>query len=154
MAERRDAERENIAGHLAYELSMLWASAKAMGQAVPAVNYCVVEAFALHARNVTDFFYCDTPQKDDVVAAHFFSDPAEWPKVRPAMPALLEEARRRANKEVSHLTYARLLVAPDARAWPTREIIAALDPALRAFCERADLLPERVRLLRYRELLP
>jgi hypothetical protein len=148
------ADRTAIAEHLWYELTMLWGAAAAIAPA-PSTIYrnCAVEAFALHARNLIDFFY-SAPQRDDVAAAHFFSNPEEWLQRRPLRPPLLEDAKGRANKEVSHLTYGRLLVTPETKPWPTGEIVAALDAALRAFCDSADLLPERLRLLKYREFLP
>lgn len=151
---RTETERNAIADHLTYELAMLWRAPRAI-ESAPDVTLrnCAIEALALHARNLIDFFYTD-PQKDDVAAAHFFSDPNSWPLKRPTCPDILETVKTRANKEVSHLTYARLLVPPDARHWPAQELLEALDAALKVFCDNADLLPERVRLLRYRELLP
>lgn len=93
-----EAERDAIAGHLKYEFQMLCASANAMGQANAILNNCVVESFALHARNLIDFFYTP-PQKDDVVAAHFFGKPNVWVAVRPEMAQILEVAKGRANRE-------------------------------------------------------
>lgn len=151
---RSEAERVQIADHLMYELAMLWGSSRLLGStSSKALNNTVVEAVALHARNLIDFFYTE-PKQDDVAAIHFFSDPLVWPQVRPACPTILQEAKTRANKEISHLTYTRLLVTPEAKEWPVADIIRALDVALNAFCDHADLLPERIRLLRYRELLP
>lgn len=151
---RSEAERTAIAEHLTYELSMLWAMAQAIGR-VPAggLGNAVIEAFALHARNVVDFFFT-APQHDDVAAEQFFTEQRKWAAIRPALSPLLEASRRRANKEVSHLTYSRLLVSPENKPWPAAEIVAALDPTVHLFCQHADLLPESVKLLRYRELLP
>jgi hypothetical protein len=148
-----EAQRAAIADHLAYELQMLWASAAAMGQANRILNNCVVQSFALHARNLIDFFYT-APQKDDVVAAHFFSKPDGWHAVSPAIAPILATAKTRANKEISHLTYSRCSVAPEDKPWPATGIVSALDKVLAVFCEHADLLPDPVRILRYRELLP
>ena len=151
---RSEAERVQIADHLMYELAMLWGTSRLLGSSSSKVlNNSVVEGMALHARNLIDFFYT-APQQDDVAATHFFSDPHVWPRVRPACPTVLQEAKTRANKEISHLTYTRLLVTPDDKEWPVGAIIEALDAALDVFCERADLLPERIKLLRYRDLLP
>jgi len=148
-----EAQREAITAHLTYELQMLWASSAAMGQANRTVNNCVVESFALHARNIIDFFYTP-PQKDDVVAAHFFSTHGAWSAVCPTIAPILETAKGRANKEISHLTYTRCAVAPEDKPWPAPDIVSALDRVLAVFCEHADLLPDPVRILRYRELLP
>lgn len=118
------------------------------------VHNALVESFALHARNMVDFFYNDSPQPDDAVASQFFSNPLMWQTVRPPLTADLQTAKARANKEISHLTYARLLVAPSQKSWPVDSIVRDIDAVLATFCENADLLPERVKLLRYRQLLP
>src|SRR5205809_3763006 len=103
---------------------MLWGAAKAIGSAPSTtLKNCAIESFALHARNLIDFFYTPPAKADDVVAAHFFTDPGAWDSHRPACPAALGDAKGRANKEVSHLTYGRLLVAPDKKQWPVDEIV-------------------------------
>jgi hypothetical protein len=150
------SERQRIAEHLAYELKMLWAAGGAMlSRAAPntVLQNCAVESFALHARNVIDFFYTE-PKQDDVVAEHFFSDPSRWMALRPGITPTLDAARKRANKEVSHLTYSRLLVPTEQKGWPVRDIVGDLDSALSVFTEKADLLPADVAILRYRHLLP
>jgi hypothetical protein len=148
------AQRLDVARHLRYELRMLWDSGNALaGLHSQTISNALVESFALHARNLIDFYYA-TPQQDDVVAEHFFSDPAAWARVRPTKTTTLDGAKTRANKEVSHLTYTRLSVSADKKGWPTDEIIRDLDAVLRVFCTEADLLPEDVQVFRYRELLP
>ncbi len=134
---------------------MMWASGKAVTAGYfGVVHNALVESFALHARNMVDFFYNDMPRPDDAVASQFFSSPHTWQTVRPSLTAELENAKTRANKEISHLTYSRLLVAPTDKPWPVDNIVRDIDAALTKFCETADLLPERVKLLRYRQFLP
>ena len=66
-----------------------------------------LESFAIHLRNLIDFFYTQSgnAQTDDLVAANFFDSPSAWNLG--AMPQLLKDARERANKEISHITYKR-----------------------------------------------
>lgn len=151
-----DSDREQIAEHLHYEIAMLWSAGLGIqrGGGYPTVvQYCILESFALHARNVIDFFYTD-PSGDDVVARHFFSNEEVWGQVRPAQAAVLLAAKKRANKEVSHLTYGRLAAPPEKKPWQYAEITREIDTVLRIFCENADLLPDKVKLLKYKELLP
>ena len=150
-----DVQRHQIAEHLRYEIAMLWACGTEIrrGGYPWAASNSLVESFALHARNVVDFFFTE-PVGDDVVARHFFRDETAWAGIRTAIPATLATAKKRANKEVSHLTYSRLAVSPNDKPWPVEEIVREVDTVLRIFCERADLLPDGVKLLRYKELLP
>src|SRR5258708_1576575 len=136
---------------------MLWASgAVILTGAIPrtwAQSNALVEAFALHTRNLVDFFY--TPATgDDVVAQHFFRQPGAWATVRPPLSSTLKTAKQRANKEISHLTYGRLKVTAQTKPWLVGPITSALEAVLAVFLDRADRLPDSVRLLRYKNLLP
>jgi len=53
-----------------------------------------------------------------VLAEHLVEDHAKWTKEHSDLPQLLEKVRKRANKEVAHLTYARASVAPADKDWP------------------------------------
>jgi hypothetical protein len=145
-----------IAEHLEYELKMLWATGAELLTATPgtwAQKNALVEAFALHTRNLVDFFY--TPATgDDVVAQHFFGQAGRWNAVRPPLSTTLKTSKARANKEISHLTYGRLKVTTQAKHWPVRPIISELEAVLAVFLDRADKLPDKVKLLRYKNLLP
>ena len=147
--------------HLDYEAGMLWKTAEEMasGRAqTRAQRNAIVESFALHTRNLIDFFYGDPRRptkrrgKDDVVAGHFFSDPYRWQRARPRQSSLLRRAEKRADKEIAHLTYGRLDVEQQEKPWPASDIVADLGAVLDAFGETADLLPDRIkrRLARYR----
>lgn len=74
------------------------------------VNNALLESFALHVRNLIDFLYAENPSSDDVYAGDFFPCKEDWAKIRPQITPLLEKVKKRANKEVSHLTYSRIEV--------------------------------------------
>jgi hypothetical protein len=153
---RTPASRDAIASHVAYEIRMMWASGAEMMAGTGrswAQRNALVEVFAVHTRNLIDFFY-GTGKRDDVVAADFFSDKRRWQAIRPALTQRLRSAKKRANKEMSHLTYSRLQVAANQKGWDATAITRDFDSVLQAFFERADLLPDEVRLLKYKELLP
>lgn len=44
----------------------------------------VLESWAMHLRNLIEFLHSERPQDTDVIAADFFSDPAEWERIRTA----------------------------------------------------------------------
>jgi hypothetical protein len=101
----------------------------------------LIEAFAVHLRNVIDFLYIDSPQATDVIAADFLN-PGEWSRLRPAMSPHLSRARVRANKEIAHLTTERLAGSPPEKAWDFSAMLSDVAPLLRLFIESA--LPSRL----------
>ena|ERR1039458_224980 len=64
-----------------------------------------LESFAVHLRNLIDFFYKQPQPPDDVAALDFYDPPTGW--APGAMSPTLEVARERANKEISHITFKR-----------------------------------------------
>lgn len=78
----------------------------------------LVEAFGLHFRNVIDFLYPrGGVRPDDIVAADFLA-PGNWDAIRPALTIALLEARNRADKEMMHLTTARIFGTPPEKIEP------------------------------------
>jgi hypothetical protein len=80
---------------------------------IEAVKNALLESFTIHARNVLKFLYDSekTAKPDDVLASHFVVssvNPSTWEQQRPGLVTVLEEVNSRVNKEIVHLTYARL----------------------------------------------
>ena len=110
--------------HLVHEVSMLWLAAiqEPPTSDTPAatgdfIRNAQAEAFALHLRNLIVFLYPEwfEPKRDDVCAHHFLDTPApyeDWLKHRPGLSTVLENAKRRADKELAHLTTARIAGTP------------------------------------------
>jgi hypothetical protein len=98
----------------------------------------LVESFVVHLRNVIDFLYLERPQPTDVVAADFCATGAWQSKIS----GTLEAARVRANKEIAHLTTARIAGTPPAKGWDFAGLAAELHPAMRLFVSKA--LPARL----------
>jgi hypothetical protein len=92
-------------------------------------NACL-EAFTVHVRAVMDFLYAHAPYPDDVIAEDFVPS---WPANRPKCTEALAIAKARAGKEIAHLTYARLNVSREAKAWPFLEIAADVSTAFTEF---------------------
>ena len=77
-----------------------------------------VELFGLHLRNLITFLYPTRNQQDtDVYARDYFSDKGEWERIAPPLSATLDTARRRANKELGHLTTERIDGFQDRKKW-------------------------------------
>jgi hypothetical protein len=101
------------------------------------------ETFALHLRNLIAFLYPDwfEPKRDDVCAHHFLGTSApyqDWVTNRPALSTALENAKRRADKELAHLTTARIAGTPEVKQWDVRLLLREIDQVLTVFAQYAD----------------
>lgn len=136
-----------ISEHVLYEAEMLvgiWPALNA-GQFGPDHDYVIrnalVEAFAVHARGLSDFLF-GTPRDDDAAAEQFFG-PGEWVALRGEdISPELKAVRRRTNKEIAHLTYSRLNVPEASQSWMQHAIVLELQRVFFRFVERVD--PELV----------
>jgi hypothetical protein len=99
------------------------------------ISNAVLEAFLLHARALTEFFYNDSPRPDDIVAQDFMPVSVTWTKECPPISTALENLRQRAGKQLAHLTYNRLEVKPETKPWPFLEILSGLEAPLRVFLQ-------------------
>ena len=105
------------------------------GFRVPRERCALIESFAIHFRNLVEFFYNQGPKDSDVVAADFFDDPAAW-SVTPS--SVLVTARKRADKEVSHLTLQRKNAADPDKNWPVGDYFKQIRPMVYTFVETAS----------------
>ena len=134
--------------HVKYELDMfLWLvelfgdpratlNASTASQAIRLRN-ALVESCAIHLRNILYFLYADKPQSTDIVAADYLP-PSSLNAIRRSESDRLKAARRRANKEVSHLTTDRMAGSPPEKTWDFVALGAELLPVLRLFAAEAE----------------
>jgi len=138
---------EYSAEHLKYEFDMFSWLGRVCGNATVQIgaptaadatrlNNVLIESFAVHIRNVIDFLYIDTPQPTDVVAADFLPAGA-WGKIRPPISVTLEAARKRANKEIAHLTTSRIAGGPPEKGWDFSGLTSEVRPLLQLFVANA-----------------
>jgi hypothetical protein len=136
LAELREASR-----HLHYEITMFHAAAEGLRCGLfgngPITNV-LLESFAVHVRNLIDFLYSEQPRADDVVAEDFVAETLQWPQIRPTMSDVLLRAKRRADKEIAHLTYTRLAVTSDAKPWPFVQIFGEITSVFKLYMENVD----------------
>lgn len=131
---------KNISHHLWYEFTMFSELTQELGKGyLPSIiNNALLESFALHARNLIDFLYAEDPSSDDVYAGDFFPCKEDWVKIRPQITPLLEKVKKRANKEVSHLTYLRIKVTQEEKKWHFVKIFQEMGCAFDVFVGKVD----------------
>jgi hypothetical protein len=108
--------------HLLYELQIFRWIVENFPRETSFRRSVFVESFAIHLRNLIDFFY-NSPalaREDDIVAADFFDVPTRWNLG--VLPITLENARERANKEISHITYKRKAATDPTKPWPVADL--------------------------------
>ncbi len=120
-------------GHLKYELDMLiWSAGilatlamiKDKGLLPWAINNAVLESFSIHARNLIDFLYSKSLNKDrptDIVVDDFIDQPT-LSKFLPPIDPLLKEVITKANKQVAHLTRDRIDYELQGKEWRFIEV--------------------------------
>ena len=139
---------EYSSNHVYYEIDhFLWLAEKldkqiligaASPEDVTKVNNVLIEGFGLHLRNVIDFLYPrGSVRPDDIIAADFFA-PRSWDALKPApLSDSLVEARIRSDKEMAHLTTARITGTPPEKQWDFSGIASELKLILRLMCDNA-----------------
>ncbi len=115
--------------HLLYEVQM-FVVARAKHPADELEAKFKVEGFALHLKNLLEFFYPSNPDANDVLAADYVAD---WDANRPAITPLLESARVRAGRELHHLTVQRVTGRAAHKEWDFDGISKELKGVVSAF---------------------
>ncbi|MBY0484225.1 hypothetical protein [Nitrosomonas sp.] len=124
-----------------YEYSMFCQLAKGLASGVLGegpIRNAALEAFLLHTRALTEFFYQASPRSDDIVAQDFMSVSVTWMGICPPISPALEKLRHRAGKHLAHLTYDRLEVKPETKPWPFLEILSGVAAPLQVFLLHAS----------------
>lgn len=124
--------------HLLYEFQMFRWVGQSLNQDKGFLLSALLESFAIHLRNLIDFFYTQPAEarNDDVVASDFFDAPTGW--APGAIPKSLQDARERANKEVSHITYKRKVATDPTKPWPAAELFKEIQTVAEKFATGAS----------------
>jgi hypothetical protein len=122
--------------HLYYEIGMFQALTRGMMSGIAGVgtiNNAILESYAIHVRLLIHFFFDDSSQKDDVLASHYFGPQKQWKDIAPPYTNILKIAKKRADKEIAHLTYSRQKVTKEKKPWQFLPISNDLQLAINKF---------------------
>ncbi len=139
-----DRELLEFSEHVIYEMQMLVSIPKRFlsRNDDTTTQNALLEAFALHARQLVDFLYDNKGTRakpDEIVACDYFDDPLTWKKGRPGKNESgldLEDVVRKASEEIAHLTLKRMKPKAD---WPLFQIVAKVAGLCKRF---VDLAPD------------
>jgi hypothetical protein len=130
--------------HLRYEVQMLQATMKALpGAGDQFTQNVLLESFLIHARNLVHFLSSQSDESSDVLAEDFFGgDRKVWETIfaeAAESKNAFQDFKRRAGKEMAHLTYDRLqLPAGGGKPWDPQMLGKAILDGIRLFLKRVD----------------
>jgi hypothetical protein len=133
---RTKEELRKASDHLYYEFWMLHSLASGLASGIAGqgpLHNALIESFVIHVRALIDFLYPNRPKADAVIAADFFNTQKEWDKLRPDQSKILKKAKRRAHKEVAHLSYDRQKVTMEEKGWNFLEISLEIQEVMKIF---------------------
>lgn len=125
--------------HLFHELKMFWwLNENIKLQQDEYMKDAMVELFVFHLRNLIDFFYPrKNVQDSDVVATDFIDISSGW--ISPSsITTSLEAARKRADKELSHLTAERKDEGDPTKLWEVGVLFAEIKGLAENFAAKAS----------------
>ncbi|MFA4942011.1 MAG: hypothetical protein WC582_05515 [Patescibacteria group bacterium] len=95
----------------------------------------LVESLALHVRVLIDFFYCDRKgESDDIIAQDLLPSSVSWSELRPQLPEILREAKKKTNKQLAHLSSSRIdLKKQGEKDWRILDIYNKMNDIIERF---------------------
>jgi len=129
-----------VSKHVEYEIRKLIETHNALvrDEVSEELHDPVLESFAVHTRNLIEFFYDRVKWPTDARAEHFFSDPAKWKKLAGEKPPDFEEAKAKVDKQISHLTYDRVGLTQEEKGWLVQDLALRLFKLSRDFVMNAE----------------
>ncbi|MEN9406914.1 MAG: hypothetical protein RLZZ455_130 [Candidatus Parcubacteria bacterium] len=135
MIEKSSSEKKKAVEHIVYEIMMF--NAASLQLMPPPSNQLqtniLLESFAIHSRNLFDFFYTK-PKKDDISAGDYLSRKKEFILKR-TKKKVLKNLTRKTNKQIAHLTYSRNNYNSHTKGWGVISINKFMNQTIIAFLE-------------------
>jgi len=120
--------------HIYYEVLMFNQTLELLIQKKPQIEINILlDSFAIHARNLLDFFYPkDSARIDDLLVFDFIDKLFYYNRNKTKKKELIFISRK-VDKQVAHLTYTRNRYNQNTKAWPFVDISRKINKTLKAF---------------------
>ena len=144
--------------HIGYELTMLsWCTGlliaigemRSKGYIPLATHNAVLNSYSMHSRNLIDFLYLREMKRDrdtDIVVQDYIEENALFDRLIPITKRLCD-AKKKADKQVAHLTRDRMDYIDETKSWDVAGIVADIYNAFRSI---RDLFPEKRTTVEFR----
>ena len=131
--------------HLYYEIDMFYTTLLSLTSVKNQVEVNVLlDAFAIHTRNLFDFFYPKKSNRDDdMIVTDFPINLSKFNRLKIKREDLLFVVKK-TDKQVAHLTYARNRYSRKSKSWPFLDIGRKMYKNIYAFY---DTLPNNYKNL-------
>ncbi len=134
-----DKKKRKAVEHVVYEIMMFKATNLLLLSNIneQVSKNVLLESFAVHSRNLFDFFY-KKRINDDIVAIDFIGNKAQFRKDK-SKKRNMQTLARKANKQISHLTYSRNNYNSRTKPWNISSIGAQMNKTIEAFFKSLDI---------------
>ncbi len=139
MNSREEKKLEKSLEHLVYEIMMFDGTVIKLtsGKNNSFETNILLESFAIHSRNLFDFFYTKKRRLDDMSAQDFITKRREF-RLKRTKKRILENLTLEVNKQVAHLTYSRNNYNRINKGWAVSTIKSNMDNTIKAFINCLD----------------
>jgi hypothetical protein len=94
----------------------------------------LVEALAIHARILIDFFYGIRVRENDIIAQDFMKKNTIWKEMRPNKTEFLKDAKNKADKQLAHLSVWRVKLEKEGKkGWNVSKISEDMEEVIKKF---------------------
>jgi hypothetical protein len=132
-------KQHKAVGHIVYEIMMFNGTNMKLqtGVSDQFEKNILLESFAIHCRNLFDFFYKKRKYVDDIVAYDYISQKKQFIHER-TKTRILKNLTEKANKQVAHLTYKRNNYNRRTKGWSVGIIAINMNNTIVAFLKCLD----------------
>jgi len=135
-----EAKKKKAVEHIVYEIMMFNGTSIKLHSGIQdqfEIN-TLLESFAVHSRNLFDFFYTENRYKDDILANDFIIKKKEF-KSKRTKKRILENLTNKANKQIAHLTYSRNNYNRSTKGWSVSAITKNMNKTILSFLSCLEL---------------
>lgn len=96
----------------------------------------LLESLAVHTRLLVDFFYGEKKNRNDIITQDLLPQEKDWKIIRPPLTEKLKNAKKKADKQLAHLSRWRIKIKKEGKKpWDCIEIWGDMEKVIKKFEE-------------------